>query len=126
MGYESKLYIVEKGYKIEGEEKVYSSPIIVYDLCKFYDVSDFMREQPQTDAFFYMDDGNTEVTEDMYGEPLTECELTKFLTFMKGIMSNPYNINYRRIPPLMAILETLAKQLQEGVWRNLYVLHFGY
>ena len=123
MGYESKIYIVEKGHKFEGEVHHYCSIIAMFDLGKFYDVSDFMRRCPATDCFFYADDGNTMVLEDKYDNPLTETTIDKMITVLEEAKRKEYGC-YRRISPLLSTLYVL--QEEKDKWSELAVLHYGY
>lgn len=121
MGYESKIYIVEKGHKFEGETHCFCSVIAMFDLGKFYDVSDFMRRCPATDCYFYADDRNTKVFEDGYNAPLTETTIDKMVEILEKAKVKD---NYRRISPLLFTLYAIQKD--KNRWRDLAVLHFGY
>lgn len=123
MGYESKIYIVEKGHKFEGETHCYCSVVAMFDLCKFYEVSDFMRHCPVTDCYFYADDGNTQVFEDCYGEALTETTIDKMVEVLEKAKTTK-DKDYRRISPLLFTLYALQKERDK--WRELAVLHYGY
>lgn len=124
MGYESKLYIVRK-YKngFEPEEstgKYYASVIAKFDMCKFYDMSDVLRHEPETDCYFYADDGNTKVLEDCYGEALTEATVTSVIELLESIVAK--GVDYWRIFPLLSAL----KVFEEHGDNDIVVLHYGY
>lgn len=123
MGYESKIYIIEKGHKFKGETHSYSSVIAVFDLGKFYDVSNFMRRCPATDCYFYADDGDTMVLEDRYNDPLTETTIDKMVEILEKAKTTAYK-DYRRISPLLFTLYALQKDRNK--WGELAVLHYGY
>lgn len=121
MGYESKIYIVEKGHKFKGETHCFCSVIAMFDLGKFYDVSDFMRRCAVTDCYFYADDGDTKVLEDRYNEPLTETTIDKMVETLEEAKAKG---NYRRVSPLLFTL--YAMQKDKDKWGDLAVLHYGY
>lgn len=123
MGYESKIYIVEKGHKFKGETHFYSPVIAVFDLGKFYDVSDFMRRCPATDCYFYADDGDTMVLEDRYNDPLTETTVDKMVEILEKAKTGEYGF-HRRITPLLSTLKALQEERYK--WGELAVLHYGY
>lgn len=138
MGYETKLFIVEKGYRvvinwktgkkeklngeiINGKEMFYAKLIATFDLSKCFFVSDVMREYPDTDNFVYMDNGNTRLIEDSYGEPLKEIPLVDAIKILKEAANED---NYRRYAPCLALLEALYNN--KGKWGEIVVLHYGY
>lgn len=138
MGYETKLFIVEKGnrtitnwktgekVKLVGEiinekEMYYAHLIASFDLCKCYSVSDVMLKYPDTDSYIYMDDGNTKLIEDLYGEPLKEIPLADAVEILEEAASED---EYRRLAPCLALLEALYNNKDK--WGEIVVLHYGY
>lgn len=123
MGYESKLYVIEKtrcsfdddGYK-------YAQVIAMFDMCKFYGLSDRLTKSPKTNYYFYADDGNTRVLEDMYGDKLTETSLADVIEILEEQIDN--GETYRRIYPALAALKELEEHKDQ--WHELAVLHYGY
>ena len=69
MGYESKIYIIEKTKYSWDEENgmKYARVLAMFDVSKFYELSDWFRNKPATKHYFYADDGDTEIIEDRYG-----------------------------------------------------------
>lgn len=124
MGYESKIYIVEKRSKLPSEPKTYAQVIAMFDMCKCYFLSDIFRHKPETDCYFYSDDGNTQVLEDMYGDPLRETTPKVVIDVLEKAVSN--GEDYRRIFPLLSALKTIDEQQTNGIWSNIAVLHYGY
>lgn len=122
MGYESKLYIVEKRQRFESEEKRYARVIAMFDVCKFYDLSNKLRRCPKTDCFIYADDGDTEITEDKYGEELTEATPEFVVAALKKILET--GEDYWVILPILSFLEALIDTIGEN--ENIAVLHYGY
>lgn len=125
MGYESKLFVVEKSTMCEIVSEDFPAPmywgevIAVFDLCKLpYWVSGKLRKYPNTNCYIYADDGNTRITEDCYGDPLTEIPVPDAIRILKEGASHG---NYRRYAPCIQLLEGFdLKQ-----WQGLVVLHYG-
>jgi hypothetical protein len=73
MGYEVKMYIIEKSDQKSHRSGLYWASVIgMVDLCKVGHhgkVSDLIKKQ-DAEVYFYAEDGNTEVTVDRYDEPL--------------------------------------------------------
>ena len=122
MGYESKLYVVEKATKFPNEEKRYCQVIAMFDLCKFYPLSTIISNYPATECYFYADDGDTKVLEDRYGDPFREMPIEDVIDILENELSN--GDGYRRIYPALAALKALEHQ--EHQWGELVVLHYGY
>ena len=119
MGYESKLYIVEKASKFPDEEKRYCMVVAMFDLCKFYSLSMMLSQYPDTDCYFYAEDGDTQVLEDKYGSPLKEIPIDDVIEILESNGSE-----YRRISPLLSLLKDF--QHNKHRWGELAVLHYGY
>jgi hypothetical protein len=121
MGYESRLYVVEKGitkHKVEGKEYVWAEKIAIFNLCKVRAVSDKMRMAKNTDCFIY-DDGDTEVVTDCYGDALKEMTIKEAIQILEEAAEKD---DYRRYAPCISLL----KGFNESQWQNLAVLHYGY
>lgn len=130
MGYESKIYVVRKssrefmgkqfrGRELNGKEMWYAEVIASFNLCKVYAVSDKMRKYPATDVYFYADDGNTEIVEDPYGEPLKEVPIDKAIEIIAGAAEKD---DYWRYAPTLAAL----RAFQDIGCEDIVVLHYGY
>lgn len=122
MGYESKLFIVNKpNYfhrEIEGKEMFFAEEIARYELFVCYPISEKMRKYPETDCYIYADDGNTEIVYDLYDNRLTEVPIDDAIKIVEEAMA--YD-DYRRLPPLLALLKSFNKE----DWNKLVVLHYG-
>ena len=120
MGYESKLYIVKKSKIKDGDGRRHGSVIAMFDLCKVTEISQKMRKYKATDCYFYASDGNTEVVEDAYGEPLKEIPIQHAISILRhALMSEPFP--FWRYYPCLMLLESLEENDPE-----LVVLHYGY
>lgn len=124
MGYESKLYIVEKGHIKDDDGRVYAQVVAMFDMCKCYFLSDILTKEPKTDCYFYADDGNTKILEDKYGDALTETSVDTVINILEEAIE--IGEEYRRIFPLLSMLKTFKEQESNHEWNNLSVLHYGY
>ena len=121
MGYESKIYIVEKSsIKLASETKIYAQVIAMFDLCKMGSSDGFYKLfDKETDCYFYADDGNTQVLKDRYGDSLIECDIVKLKEWLKERIKNN---NYRRLKPFYNLIKSFNKK----DWENLAIIHYGY
>ena len=125
MGYESKLYIVEKPKNgLVDDGKTFVTPIAMYDMCKFPDLAEVLKKQPKTTCYFYADDGNTQVLVDKYDKELTESPLSFVLDLLIELYEK--DDSYRRILPCIKLLEIFKEEQDKGKWQNLLVLHYGH
>ena len=124
MGYESRLYVVQKRTWVNEEEKTYAQVIAMFNMGKYYSLSDVLRNKPETNCYFYADDGNTQITEDRYGKPLTESDIETVIDILEKDVAK--GECYRRILPLLSTLKMLEKQRKENIWDNIVVLHYGH
>lgn len=120
MGYESKFYIVEKSdLHIDKNGKKWAKDIASFDMCKI-GASSWLSRYPETEYYFYADDGNTEVVEDCYGDPLIEIPIDDLIE----IIENDEKLkDYRRTAPFLALLKGFD---QSKFNNNLVVLHYGH
>ena len=123
MGYESKIYIVEKTNcsLVEENGMKYARVLAMFDVSKFYELSDWFRNKPATKHYIYADDGDTQIVEDRYGDTLKEASVKEVIDKLERIVEN--GNDYRRIFPLLAALKAFEYNNQ---WKNIAVLHYGY
>ena len=118
MGYESKLYVVEKTKVPTHNDKYkYAQVIAMFDLCK---VGLHRSQFRDTEYAFYADDGNTLVTEDCYGDSIGELTISEMIKIIEEKQTD--DPGYRRWKPCLALL----KSFDENEWEGLAVLHYGY
>ncbi len=125
MGYESKIYIVEKtnvpSYVSPG--KYWARDIAIIDMGKCYSLSDILRYKPATDCYIYADDGDTRIEEDCYGKPLTETPLHEALQIVEDVIAKtPYD--YWMYSVLRATLQSVYDFVGDD--DSFVVLHYGY
>ena len=119
MGYESKLYVVEKSTLPSEDGLTYAAVVAMVDMCKLGcsgELPQLIRKSDPTKYYIYgtKDD---KLTEDSYGDPLKEMTLEATIAALEAD-----NDGYRRILPALALL----KSFNPKDWRDLAVLHFGY
>ena len=119
MGYESRLYVVEKtdlsGY--EHSDHKYAQVVAMFDLSKAGLHNSMFRS---TDCYIYASDGNTEIVADCYGDPLKELSIPEVIKLLEERQSECPD--YRRWRPCISLL----KSFDVSQWQNLVVLHYGY
>ena len=119
MGYESKLFVVEKLGGEWWKGMKYGSLVAMFDLSRCYAVSDKMRHYDKTDTCFYVTGAEEPVVEDLYGEPLKEIPLADAIKIVREAAEND---EYRRLKPCLSLLEGFEPK----EWRELVVLHYGH
>ena len=130
MGYDSKIYIVEKSryntpmnVVIDEEdfgERVWCQVLASMELGVYPAISNFMNAQPETNGYIFADDGNTMVVTDRYGDIMKECSIDELLKVVQKEMDD--EVDYRRLSPLYYLL----KGYNVDEWDNLRVLHYGH
>lgn len=119
MGYESKLIIVDQHDSITDDSgNSWAEVISILNMCKAdLPVPKFFEE---SNCYIYFDGSDTEVTEDKYGDRLTECvDVPEFLDWLKSRYAES---QYRRYAVAIDLIEACYKQK----WNNLKILHYGY
>ena len=119
MGYESRLYVVDKHEKFSCEDRCWGEIIVMINLCTVYGVSSKMRKYPETDCYIYASDGNTHIVEDLYDEVMSEIPIDDAIKIIEEASKKD---DYRRYAPCLALLKSFDK----SQWKNLVVLHYGY
>lgn len=117
MGYESRLYIVEKsGIRCNG--RLYAEVITSFNMSS---VSNYLigsiKEYPETDCYIFTEDGETHT--DKYGDVMNEIPLKDMIDLLEEDIRLE---RYRRQFPALGLLKGFWK----GEWDNLVVLHYGY
>ena len=126
MGYESKIYIVEKtNYSWDEENGMkYARVLAMFDVSKFYGLSDWFRNKPATKHYIYADDGDTQIIEDRYGDTLKEASVEEVIDRLEKIVEVENGVDYGLIFPLLAALK--AFESHSNQWGDIAVLHYGY
>lgn len=122
MGYESRLYVVQKfdrsSFRDDG--KCWADVIAVFNLSKVYSVSDIIRNKyPDTNCYLTEPGQDIEIVEDLYGSPLKEVPISDMINILENAIQKD---DYRRFAPCL----TLLKGFDVSQWGNIVVLHYGY
>jgi hypothetical protein len=123
MGYESKIYIVKKHQPtilIRNDGKVWGDVIATVDLCKCYPLASELRYRKATECYIY--EGDEEITEDKYGQPLTETPLDEFIDIMREVRSEVDG--YRRFEVLYSLVKSIKFEFED--YDEIVILHYGY
>ena len=126
MGYESKIYIIEKTKYSWDEENgmKYARVLAMFDVSKFYELADWFSNKPATKHYIYADDGDTQIIEDRYGDTLKEASVKEVIDKLERIVAVENGVDYGRIFSLLAALKVFEEQSNH--WGNIAVLHYGY
>lgn len=122
MGYETRLYFVERMKAVYGDDGTdYGSVIAMIDLRKAGDPRENgLVPLVKPAIHIYADDGNTRITHDMHGDPLSVGDPADVLAALKKKTRGKEK--YRRYVAAIALLDAML----EGGYDNLTVLGFGY
>ena len=125
MGYETRLYVVEKysnmPMEFEGEKYCYCDVIARFNLCKLGVVDTHSEEFAQKKAHNYFYNDDELVTRDLYGDLMREYTIEEMIEMLLKIE------NYRRIAPCVSMLKGFLEEKAKGNYRdNLKVLAYGY
>ena len=122
MGYESRLYIIEKD-----KDSNFGEVIATINMCKMNDNKFKNLFTRPIDFLAFHDDGNTRIDKDTYDEICTYAYLEEVLDWLEPYYKSEkatygtYNM-YRRLRPLYKLL----KSFNNSNWRDIIVLHYGY
>ena len=120
MGYESKIYIARKHDFGTG----YNEVLATFDLCKMgyemYKGKSFRHLFTiPLEGSMYMDDGNTEIHKDCYGDDVEGAKLMDVILWLNEFMKHD---SY----PRARIFYDLLKSLQKNYSEDLICYHYGY
>lgn len=118
MGYESRVYVVNKTSMMDGDNKRYGQIVAMFDICKFNGFDGIFKTE--TDCYIYADDGDTQITKDKYGDPLKEATIDEVINYLEKFAAKQKP--YRRVTPLLELL----KGFDPSEWEDLIVIHYGY
>jgi len=122
MGYEQKFFIVDETTSkgLENPDKKWAQVIAMYDYCKDNRLTNFVEKNGKdSDCFIFADDGNTEIAEDHYGEPMKEVDIDLLIEYLEK-----HADDYRRYEPFLALLKAFQRAREN--FRDLKILRFGY
>jgi len=119
MGYESRLYVVNKWKNIpsSNENYIYAEILAMLNMSK---CGIHRQDFRTTDCAIYADDGNTLITEDCYGDTLGELTIPEAIKLIEK--HQEMCPAHRRWKPCLDLLMSF----DETDWDQLVVLHYGY
>lgn len=126
MAYEHRIFIVEKthqGYEPK-LDKWFGKVICIFNLGVMEEMHDIVQKYGPTDQFIYQPgNGDEEVVEDMYGDPLTEIPIEDLYDELVDMMAN---IGFRSC--VYTLLLTLKGYIDIKQCRlnDFVCLHYGY
>jgi len=125
MGYEHKLIVVDvcenMPETVNGKRYFWGEKVATIEMGSVPAFFPLFDKTP-TDCFYYADDGETIITEDMYGKPLGMASVEDVIKTVEKEIEEGGDPNYRRWKPLLGLL----KGFDLSQWRNLVVLRFGH
>ena len=122
MGYESKVYVTQKSRNLSIP---FYDVVATVDLCKMgwsiYNGKKFRQlfTLPQ-DGHLFMDDGNTVLKEDAYGDPVEGAPIDEVIDWLEKFTADT---DY---PRANILLSTLYAVRQGMKWGDLLCFHYGY
>ena len=125
MGYESKIFVIEKSSYADIKEKLHFAPCIaMFDLGKMNYAGAFHKlftSETARNTMYYIYEGNEGLIKDCYDHELTEATLPETIEALEKDLSVDY---YRRISPVVTALKAYNDNQKD--WGELAVLHYGY
>lgn len=127
MAYEHKIYIVEKTNSFDPKTgKFWGMIVAVFNLSCATGVSGFFDQLPESDVF--ITEGDTDILEDMYGQPLTEVSVEQLLYVLtlaeRKHRSQGYPGLSVQLSMLMSALRTIGAIYDDK--HDFVCLHYGY
>lgn len=131
MGYESRIYIVERH---EYKTWAWGSEIARFDLCKmgYYmfdgkSFRDLFKKEIDFDLNINVEDKEhynpEDYRTDAYG---AHCKYTDIETVIYWLEIYIKEENYRRAELFLNFLYTLKEQIKKGMWGEICIVHYGY
>lgn len=128
MGYESKIFIVER-YEweiLDGVKMVSGDKIMEIDLAKMgygmYNRKTFPQLFTHEIDFDLYIDGKATKT-DCYDE---HCKYGDIEALIKWLNIMVKDTGYRRTKLFLAVLKSIKKQMEDGYWTDVKIVHYGY
>lgn len=127
MGYESRIFVVERREYNMPEKRVYGSEIAKFNLGKMYgpvssDIGCFTELFKTPIDFDLYETGEAESKEDRYGEICKyTTDIDSVIRWLEAVKDNNY---YRRSFLFLDFCKSLATRL--GDYEEVCLVHFGY
>lgn len=118
MGYESRLYVVNRFVASNWNNYVFAEKIAQFDMCCVGWNPDKIFTTPIDFSIGY-DKNDEPIYNDMYGKRCGMASVADVITAVEALEEREH---YRRFSPLLGFL----RGLDESEWDDLRVVHFGY
>jgi len=118
MGYESRLYVVNRYKASNWNDYVFAERIAQFDMCCVGWNPDKIFTTP-IDFYIGYDKNDEPIYDDMYGKRCGMASVADVITAIEALEEREH---YRRFSPLLGFL----RGLDESEWDDLRVVHFGY
>lgn len=128
MGYESKIYIIDRHEhkKIDETFYTYGDKIMEIDLCKMgygmYNRKSFTDLFTHEIDFDLWINGNPTQT-DCYDEHCKYGDIDAIINWLNKMVKDT---DYRRAKLFLAILKSIKKQIKDGCWTDIKIVHYGH
>lgn len=121
MGYESRVFVVNRNEIEHGNEKkyVYAEKIADIKMACMYDGFVDLFDK-KVDYELYIDNGDEATQTDKYGQTMTCTDCQTVIDYLEKLIAD--GKNYRRLSMLLGLL----KGINEEQWDNIQVVHYGY
>lgn len=121
MGYESRVFIVNRNEIKHGNGKGYIcaekiADIKMASMCNGF--TDLFDEK--IDYELYIDNGDEATQTDKYGEVMTYTDCKTVIDYLEKLIAD--GEDYRRLTMLLGLL----KGINEEQWNDIQVVHYGY
>jgi hypothetical protein len=110
MGYEVKMYVGSVSNHSKREDKNWFQEFAMLEMCKIDRMPHHLLEKG-TPIFFYGTDGNTEITEDCYGDKLLAVPIDLVRDYFKKLAKDDY-LRYFWAYTLLNTMTTKSKELR--------------
>jgi hypothetical protein len=120
MGYESRIFIVERDERVypNNTKWIHAEIIVDIKMCKMeYEFLDLFKKE--IDYKLYIDDENF-TKEDSYGKVMKYTDIQTVIDFLENCIA--LGDDYRRLPLLLGLL----KGIDESKWNEIQIVHYGY
>ena len=128
MGYESKIYIVNRHEweLIDGLKMVSGDNIMEIDLAKIGYQGYYNKTFPQlftNEIDFDLWINNEKTRTDCYDEHCKYGDIDEIIKWVEKMVDDTH---YRRAELFLNILKYIKTQQENGVWENVKIVHYGY
>lgn len=119
MGYESRVFVVDRTEHKMEDNLVYAEKIADIKMCSMYDGFTDLFDK-EVDYELYVDNADESTKTDRYGKVMTYTDCKTVIDYLEKLIAD--GKDYRRLTVLLGLL----KGFNEDEWENIQVVHYGY